>query len=93
MQIQYANVPALLGEPTKFLSGETVPLPPDGSGYDLGVRLSSEPASYLSVQPDGSYQVRAAAGGSYERFKLDPDLNVLLVRPRVAVYKIAYKEI
>ncbi len=86
MKLQYADVPALLGAPTDFLPGETVPL----SSGKVGIQIPN--GLYLSVQPDGSYQERPAVGGSYERFTFDATINVLIVQPRTAIYKIAYTE-
>lgn len=86
MKIQYADVPALLGSPSDFLPGETVDV---GNGQ---VGIVKPNGKYLSVQPDATYEERDSVGGSYERFTLDQTNNVLKVQPRVAMYKIPWKE-
>ncbi len=90
MKISYANKPALCGTVDDWLPGETWPL----SNGQFGIRIDdgSTPPKFLSVQPDATYEDRPAAGGPYEMFTLDPTVNVLIVQPRTAVYKIAYKE-
>ncbi len=86
MQIQYANIPALLGSPTDFFPGATV----DVGGGQVGILKPN--GLYLSVQPDGTYEERSAVGGNYERFTFDPTINVLVVQPRTAIFKIPWKE-
>ncbi len=86
MKIYYANKPALCGVVDDWLEGETWPL----SNGMLGIKIGVD--AFLSVQPDASYQERPAVGGSYEMFTLDPTINVLIVQPRTAIYKIPYRE-
>jgi len=86
MRIAYANHPALCGTVDDWLPGTTWPL----GNNTFGVKL--ENGKFLSVQPDATYQERDAVSGSYEIFTFDPTINVLIVQPREAIYKIAYKE-
>lgn len=85
MKIQYAPAPLLTGHDTAdrafWLAGELT---------GGGVRKPN--GKYLSVQPDGSYQEREAVGGTYEQIALGSDLNVLVVTPRTASYRIPYVE-
>jgi len=81
MTLQYANAPVFLGA-TDFLPGSTVPL-------IGGVAIQKPNGTYLSVQPDGSYQERDAVG-PWETFTMDGSVNVLHVNPGVP-YSIAYR--
>jgi hypothetical protein len=86
MKIYYADKPALCGTVDEWLEGETWPV----GNNTFGIKLDD--GKFLSVQPDASYQERDAVGGSYEMFTLDPSINVLIVQPRTATYKIPYRE-
>ncbi len=88
MNIEYASTPAFLGDPGPFLGGEAFEIP-DGT-KDWAVRKSN--GKILSVQPNGSYGERDAVGGSYERFKIDPKVNVLWVTPDQVTYAIPYRQ-
>jgi hypothetical protein len=87
MNIEYAERPALLGEPGTFSPGNTIDV---GNGEVAVIKPNGK---YLSVDPTGTMSERDGVGGSYERFRLDPDLNVLRVRPRVAQFAIPYREV
>ncbi len=83
MLILYSPKPCLCGDVDQahWLPGEVVP---------SGVKTPN--GKYLSVQPDVTYQERDALGGPYEQISVAPDLNVLIVKPRVATFKIPFVE-
>ncbi len=90
MKILYANRPALCGVVDDWLEGQLIIQPAPEVALYYGLQKPN--GKYLSVQPDSSYQERDAPNGPYEWFTIDPTVNVLIVQPKTAVYKIAFKD-
>lgn len=85
MKIKYAPAPLLTGHDTADRAFWH-----DGDLTSGGVQKPN--GKWLSVQPDGTYEERDAIGGKYEQIGPASDLNVLVVTPRTASYRIPYVE-
>lgn len=85
MRIKYSPHPLLTGH-GDVASAYWI----EGEVKDGGVQRAD--GKWLSVDPLGNYDYKDAIAGPYERISVAPDLNVLVVTPRVAVFKIPFVE-
>jgi len=86
LAIEYADRPALFGEPVEWFEGQLV------GDSDGPLYIQKPNGMFLSVQPDGGYEERDTAAGTYEQCWLDPSMNVVRYKPRALVYPVAIRE-
>lgn len=83
MNIFYYSVPIGFGDGS-WLSGVLMQTP-----NGLGIQLAD--GSWLSIQPNGSYETRDGVNGTYEQLTLDPQNNIVRVTPAGLTYAIFIK--